>query len=114
MIQQIEKNGKAKEPGKKGKPAKQAAKPKTWVVIDFPQSGETLLETRHYAVRIGASSGPVEISVNGSDWKACRENAGYFWFDWTDIPKGEHKLVARAQFADGNFKKSKITRCKAK
>ena len=122
MILDIEKNGKKKAQVKKAeaavekpseKPPKKTAAPKDYAVIDFPANGE-VLKPAHYAVRIGASQGPVEISIDGSAWKPCRQAGGYFWFDWNKIPLGDHKLAARARTRDGKTVKSKIIQCKVK
>lgn len=127
MILEVEKNGKKKPKLKKtaesdgGSPKaapaaakKKTAKDKPYVLIDFPKEGELILEPNHYAVRVGASSGPVEISIDGSPWAACREAGSYFWHDWRSISSGPHKLVARIAAPGGKEKKSKATQCKAK
>ena len=83
------------------------------IVIDYPKDGDKFLP-HHYAVRIGASGGSgVEIAVDGGDWKHCRHTAGYYWYDWHQIPVGKHKLVVRMKTADGKIKKSKIVNCEA-
>ena len=93
--------------------APRAAKPKEYIVIDHPRNGESLTSA-HYAVRIGASSAPVEISIDGSAWSPCRHAAGYYWFDWTGIPSGPHKLTARIKTAKGLPKASKAVQCAMK
>ncbi len=100
---------KAKAKSKKTK----KTSPKEYVVIDFPQSGD-IFGSAHYAVRIGASSAPVEISVDRNGWQACREAGGYFWYDWNHIPQGHHALVARIKISNGTIKKSKIVKCMVK
>ena len=90
---------------------KETPAPKTYVVIDYPSSGEKI-QPGHYAVRIGASGGgTVQFSIDGGDWKDCRPNAGYYWYDWVSIPQGNHKISARIQISSGKYKKSKIVRC---
>jgi hypothetical protein len=101
------------------------AKPKTaeiastgpvlYVVIDHPINGEVLIPN-HYAVRIGASwGGIVEFQVDDTDWIPCRHNAGYWWFDWHNIPSGKHKLAARMIDNNGNvLKKSALRRVEVK
>ena len=107
MILDVEKNGKKKVRMTKSPAAKD------FVAIDFPKGGE-VLNPSHYAVRISASRAPVEISIDGSAWKPCRQAAGHFWFDWSKIPSGAHKLAARARTPDGRTIKSKVTSCKVK
>ena len=121
MIIEAAKNGKKKmrvrsqkTPSAKVKgPVMKDSAAKDYVVIDHPKSGETLTHS-YYAVRVGASWGQPEISIDGSNWKACRHAAGYFWFDWSPIPPGQHKLTARIKAADGKFKSSKAVQCKMK
>ena len=123
MILEVEKNGKKRPKLKKaaevdeGSPKaakKKLPKDKPHIVIDFPEDGELILEPRHYAVRMGASLGPVEISIDAAGWQTCREAGGYFWFDWSQIPSGSHSLLARAKTGEGKFVKSKIVKCKVK
>ena len=114
MIMEIEKNGKKRvslrKPETEAK-LKKAVKTAVSVTIDFPLNGDRI-SAQYYGVRISAPGGrPVQISIDGGEWKPCRESAGHFWFDWTGIPAGEHKLTAQIQTADGKFKKSKIVKC---
>ncbi|OGR82820.1 MAG: hypothetical protein A2902_06450 [Elusimicrobia bacterium RIFCSPLOWO2_01_FULL_64_13] len=88
-----------------------AKTPGATVTIDFPLNGEQI-QPGHYAVRIGADGGTaVDLSIDGQDWQPCRPSAGYFWYDWTDIPAGKYRLAARVRLPDGDFKTSKIVRC---
>lgn len=96
-----------KEAPVKAAPASEQA---SYVVIDHPINGEVVL-AGHYAVRIGASwGGIVEFQINNEDWIPCRHNAGYWWFDWHNIPLGKHKLVARIVDGNGNVVKKSETR----
>ena len=92
-----------------------STEPITYVVIDHPINGE-LLVPGHYAIRIGASwGGIVEFQINDAEWIPCRHNAGYWWFDWHNIPAGKHKLAARLVDNNGNvLKKSAIRRVEVK
>lgn len=93
----------------KGKEKEEKAK--SFIVIDHPKNRENITHPHHYAIRIGASGGEnVEISIDNSSWHACRQSAGYYWYDWHSLSKGEHKIVARMKLPNGKFKKSKITR----
>lgn len=95
----------------KREPKKSAAL-KTYVVIDYPQNGDTLAP-EHYSLRIGASAGhPVEVSIDGGPWQSAREHSGYYWYDWHNIPAGKHTCVARIQLPDGKVKKSKAVSCR--
>lgn len=99
------------EPKPTIKKATRKAAPKSYVVIDHPIDGEKV-NAGHYAIRIGASSEPVEISIDKAEWKSCRHAGGYFWFDW-HISQGEHRIVARVLLSTGKHKNSKIVRCVA-
>ena len=83
-----------------------------YVVIDYPQEGETV-SGLHYAIRIGASEGGnVEISIDGGDWQQCRNGGGYWWYDWGYFTPGTHKLTARLVDQNGKvLKKSAVRKC---
>ena len=88
----------AKRVSKKSIAAKgvtKASDSKVFVTIDYPIEAD-VLQRGHYAFRISASPiGAVELSFNGSEWKPCRFASGYWWFDWTNFPKGAHSIEAR-------------------
>jgi len=88
----------------------EAKKVKDQITIDYPKEGE-ILNPRHYAIRISAGNGEVEVSIDGSDWIACRQCVGYHWFDWYYILPGKHKCMARIKLADGSYKKTKTISC---
>src|SRR5262245_55223214 len=68
-----------------------------FVTIDHPQNGEKLAP-HHYSIRIGSGGGSgVEVSIDGGEWQAARENSGYYWYDWHQIPAGKHKITARVR-----------------
>ena len=115
MMLDVEKNGRKKTKVKQEKAplAAAKAKPKDYCVIDHPKDGETLTHP-HYTVRVGASGAHAEISIDGSDWQPRRHSAGYFWFDWTSIAPGAHKLTARIKTAGGKAKAGKAVQCKMK
>jgi hypothetical protein len=73
-----------------------AKRTKYEITIDHPKNGEVITYKTHYAVRIGTpNQGIVELSIDGSEFKRCRHSVGYWWYDWCNIPSGEHVLVAR-------------------
>lgn len=83
-----------------------------YVVIDYPKNLETIL-SNNYTVRIGASNClNVEISIDDQPWQNCRHSVGYWWYDWHNIPTGNHQLTARINLGDGNYLISKRRRCK--
>lgn len=83
---------------------------KDQLIIDYPKEGE-ILNPKHYAVRISASDGEVELSIDGSDWISCRKSVGYYWFDWYYILPGKHKCLARKKLAEGSYNKTKTVNC---
>ena len=85
----------------------EAPKAKAYVIIDHPLNGETI-SGLHYAIRIGASEGNVEISFNDGEWIACRPSAGYWWFDWGYFSPGSYKISARLRDGEKTLKKSEI------
>ena len=71
-----------------------AKTPSIFVVIDHPTQNDKLVPP-HYAIRMGASDGIVEIQINNSSWMPCRHTNGYWWFDWVNFSKGNYKITAR-------------------
>lgn len=53
-------------------------------MLDYPQQGEKITAP-HYTFRIGTVGdiARVEISLNDGPWQACRNAAGYWWYDWS-------------------------------
>jgi hypothetical protein len=80
-----------------------------YVVIDYPQNGETV-SGLHYALRIGASEvGYVEVSFDNGEWVPARNGAGYWWYDWGYFTPGTHKIAARLVGPEGKIlKKSDV------
>lgn len=75
------------------------------ITIDHPKNGEVITHKAHYAVRIGTpNQGIVELSIDNGTFLQCRHSVGYWWYDWTHIPTGEHTLVAR--LVDPNKKRT--------
>jgi hypothetical protein len=72
-----------------------------YVWIDFPTEGERL-SAPTYVIRLGAGGADsVELSINKGPWRHCRLTSGYWWYDWADIPRGKHTLVARIHTPQG-------------
>lgn len=79
--------------------------------IDFPQQQEQVL-AGHYAIRVTANNlDTVQISINDSDWKACRQALGYFWHDWTPRTPGKCNIFVRGRLKNGRWKKSGARSC---
>jgi hypothetical protein len=76
--------------------------PAAFVTVDFPQEKE-VVTSPEYTLRLGASldAAQVEVSIDGSDWKACRESVGFWWFDWSGYSKIAHKISGRVTTKDG-------------
>lgn len=71
-------------------------KSKYEITIDYPKNGEVITYKAHYAIRVGTpNQGIVEISIDNSPFVQCRYSVGYWWYDWVNIPSGEHTIIAR-------------------
>ncbi|OGS26282.1 MAG: hypothetical protein A2297_04035 [Elusimicrobia bacterium RIFOXYB2_FULL_48_7] len=121
VVEPVKKTTKPKEfikkPGSTG--ANLNSNPKYYLVIDCPVEGESINHT-HYTIRIGAplslchENNWVEIAIDNGNWTPCRMAAGYFWFDWSNYPVMEHKIVARIRDTQGNtLIKSEVRKCKS-
>jgi len=83
-----------------------------YIVIDYPRHLETIT-SRHYTIRIGASDcRNVEVSIDGGPWQSARYSVGYWWYDWNNIPTGNHEIIAKLIRNDGTYLVSKRRRCK--
>lgn len=83
-----------------------------YIVIDYPKNLETIT-SNHYTIRIGSTNTDrVEISIDDNPWQNCRHSVGYWWYDWNNISKGTHQIVARMHLGNGNYLVSKRRRCK--
>ncbi len=72
--------------------------------IEYPQQGETIVSPS-YTFRVGAPAGAegVDVSIDQGPWLACRNAAGYWWFDWSAIEDGEHEIIARTRGPKGRW-----------
>jgi hypothetical protein len=67
------------------------------ITMDYPQEKERITSPE-YTFRVAArAASRVEISIDGTDWQACRPASGYWWFDWSGYMSGEHQAVAKIQ-----------------
>jgi hypothetical protein len=75
------------------------------IALDYPQEGETINGSQ-YTIRISAadSARSVEICVDQGPWEGCRQAAGFWWHDWSQIAPGEHQVRARMTDQGGNVK----------
>ena len=90
-------------------PFREPAPPYIW--IDFPTQSEALFAPT-YVVRIGAGGTDlVEISIDKSPWLPCRLTSGYWWYDWSNVSRGKHTLVARMRTPDGRWFKTPLRQC---
>ena len=79
---------------------------KHYVGLDFPQVGE-ILTSPQYSIRVSTSATQgVSISIDGKEWKPCRESVGFWWYDWSGFSAGVHTVVARISVGK-RFLKSK-------
>lgn len=86
-----------------------------YIVIDYPQENEEIASP-YYAIRIGTSgNGQAEVSIDGGDFQGCRCANGFWWFDWTYISAGSHRISARLIDEKGKaVKKSDTRKCTSK
>ena len=72
--------------------------------IEYPQQDETIASPQ-YAFRIGAPAGAerVDVSIDQGPWLACRDAAGFWWYDWSGYENGEHELIARTPGKNGRW-----------
>lgn len=90
-------------------------KKKYYVVIDHPKDKE-IIESDHYAIRIGASeidpANKVEVAIfknqKKQEFKPCRQSEGYWWYDvfFSNYQPGNYKVVARIKKPSGRYLKS--------
>lgn len=83
-----------------------------YVVIGHPKENE-IINHPSYTIKIGVSGeGNAEVSIDGGDWKSCRQAENFWWYDWANYPSGTHKIIARLRDNKGEvIKKSEIRRC---
>lgn len=64
--------------------------------VEYPQQDEKITSTQ-YSFRIGAPAGAegVDVSIDQGPWLACRNSAGFWWYDWSGYDNGEHEIIAR-------------------
>jgi hypothetical protein len=72
------------------------------VIIDFPKEGE-VVSPPHYAfsIRTNVPVIKIELSVNGGNWRPCREAAGKWWYDWNEFKSKTYAVHARSILTDG-------------
>lgn len=81
--------------------------------IDYPGEGDMIYST-HYAVRISLDAADaVEISIDNGAWQACRNAAGYYWFDWQPDSEGIHRLEVRARVGKGRWRRTDVRSCQS-
>ena len=82
-----------------------------WVNVDYPRPSEKVLKG-HYAVRVHAPwANQAQISFNGTSWSDCRNDVGFFWYDWYPERPGLQKIYARARNGAGAWTKAETREC---
>lgn len=68
------------------------------VRVEYPREGETLAHPS-YTFQIGTvpEALRVEVSIDGGEWRPCRESLGLWWYDWEGYASGSHEAVARIE-----------------
>jgi hypothetical protein len=72
----------------------------TRLAVEDPQEGE-LIRAPAYAFRIEADAPRVEIAIDGDDWRPCRRNDGYWWYEWSGYESGRHQAMVRGETRAG-------------
>lgn len=102
-----------KTPAKPAARTSAAKKPppgKAAVAIDFPKEGEEI-PSGHYAIRLSASGGNVEVSFDGKTWHPCREAVGHHWYDWFPAEPGRFSIQARVRVGGRAVRKTPPRTC---
>ena len=75
--------------------------------IEFPRQDETIVSPT-YTLRVAAPAGveALDVSIDQGAWKACREDVGSWWFDWSGYADGEHEVIARIRGRNGRWRMS--------
>jgi hypothetical protein len=76
------------------------------VGIDYPRPGEVIAPRQRYSLRISAPTDAMEVrvSIDDGEWKPCRVDNGFWWFDWTaPEAEGDHVAVVRVIVDDGSL-----------
>ncbi len=85
-----------------------------WVNIDYPRPSEKVLKG-HYAIRVHAPwANQAQISFNGTSWNDCRNDVGFFWYDWHPERPALQKIYARARNGAGAWTKAETRECEVK
>jgi len=93
------------------KEAKQSARAKELVTLDYPQEGERVAGP-DYTFRISAPKDAqhVELCLDRSPWRSCRQAGGFWWFDCSDLAQGVHQARARMHANEGKMKMTLLRR----
>jgi len=71
------------------------------ILLSYPREGE-LITSADYTFRAEAPSAKnMEISIDQSEWRTCRQAGGYWWYDWAGYRPGKHQAVVRMQLRNG-------------
>ncbi|HAM36570.1 MAG TPA: hypothetical protein DEB40_14760 [Elusimicrobia bacterium] len=81
------------------------------VMLDYPTEGE-VITSASYTFRISApkNGDKIEVSINQGEWLPCRQEGGYWWYDWSGYEPGEYQIRARMHAADGKMKLTMLRR----
>lgn len=72
--------------------------------IDYPHSGEVIAPGQ-YSFRLSAPADAKEVrlSIDDGPWQLCRDDNGYWWYDWPEAAPGAHVAVSRVIEKDGSL-----------
>ena len=67
------------------------------ITVDFPQERAWVISPE-FTFRISApAKSRVEVSIDDGEWRPCRQDGAYWWYDWAGYMSGKHQAVARVQ-----------------
>ena len=75
--------------------------------IEYPRQEETLV-SRTYTMRVAAPAAveALDVSIDQGAWRPCRKDVGFWWYDWSGYPDGEHEVIARIRGRAGRWRMS--------
>jgi hypothetical protein len=79
------------------------------VCIVYPV-GRQIITSETYTMKIYTcvSVQKVDLLIDETEWKSCRESGGFWWFDWFGYSSKEYTLQAYATLTDETKRSSSI------
>ncbi|MFA5138260.1 MAG: response regulator [Elusimicrobiota bacterium] len=86
------------------------------IALDYPQEGETVRTGAGYTFRVSApaEADAVELCIGKEPWQECRQDGGYWWYDWSGFAPGKYQARARLRTPDGHLKMTLLRKFQVK